>query len=196
MIPIVPTRNGRDRGYGRNRRHCGHGRHRGRGRSGGCSPVEVNWRGRRHVGSDQLERRRRRWCWRSWRSRSVLSASQSTEGAESADHGQSKKTNPKARFHRQTLPSYIDERKAYRSWGFPQFLRMAAFQNSRKPNQGVERGRGYSLSEVREAIRAKSLSRVKTVACCSSAMAAIRVSTVVRLMPFERPSLKMLAASR
>ena len=86
-----------------------HGRQRGRGRNGGRRPVEANWRGRRHRGRKGLERGRCRRGLRSW---SVLGASL---GAECANHGHCKQTNSGERFHGQTLPSHIDERKADRS---------------------------------------------------------------------------------
>jgi len=46
------------------------------------------------------------------------------------------------------------------------------------------------------AIRAKSLSKVKSVALCSEAIAAISASVVVTATPFGRAARKMLAASR
>ncbi len=45
------------------------------------------------------------------------------------------------------------------------------------------------------AIRVKSLSRVKSVAPCSNAIAAIKASMVVKATPFARAARKMLAAS-
>ena len=44
------------------------------------------------------------------------------------------------------------------------------------------------------AILVKSLSRVKSVAPCSKAIAAINTSVVVTATPFERAARKMLAA--
>ena len=46
------------------------------------------------------------------------------------------------------------------------------------------------------AIRVKSLSKVKSVAPCSEAIAAIRASAVVTATPFARAARKILAASR
>jgi len=185
MVPIGPAWSGRDRWYGRKCRHCGHSR---RGWNGGRRPVEANWRSRWHGGRKRLERKRRR---RGWRCRSVLGASL---GAECANHRHCKQTNSGERFHGQTLPCYIDERNACLSRGLAKFSRVEAAKQP-SANQGVDRGGKYSLRDVRVAIREKSLSSVKIVAPCSNAMAAMRVSIVVRLMPFERHSLKMLAAS-
>jgi hypothetical protein len=57
--------------------------------------------------------------------------------------------------------------------------------------QNTYRGRRMTL-----AIRAKSLSNVKSVALCSEAIAAIRASVVVTATPFARAARKILAASR
>ena len=49
---------------------------------------------------------------------------------------------------------------------------------------------------MRLAILVKSLSKVKSVAPCSKTIAAIKVSTVVTAMPFERADRKIIAASQ
>ena len=68
----------------------------------------------------------------------------------------------------------------------------------REPSKGIVHGpgSGCSTSPVKRAMREKSLSRVKTHALCSCAIAAISASMVVRLTPLVRPSRKIAAASR